>query len=304
MPTKTATENMDLAENDLDETRSNAGSDAVSEAPSEAPSEATVEFVPKEPAESDWPEAWPKAWPKPNMKDLDARLTEFKKAHKNVLPTEGQLAALVYTDTKQRSKLIKSTDNEALLYKLLLGVKNADGKLDQAGQKDSMRAKWKLQFPKTDRKQGAGFKAYMDEVMHAVDKTYVPMLEDAVAKLEEHAKGIDKGHRPTALLKQQRDNLKRVQDTAKARKERYEKEQKKRREAAQNKARKKGKRSKQSERTLSDSEKQGLNRRYFALVKKLREQDNEETGEKNTDEEAFELADEEYSKWEAELLAA
>jgi hypothetical protein len=106
---------MQLAPTDSDETRSNAGSDVSDNASDTGHAE------------------YPAEWPKVNMGKLEIKLSEHKKAHKNALPNEEELVTLAFDDDDDI--------NIALLYKILLGTKNADGKLTEAGKKDSMRAK-------------------------------------------------------------------------------------------------------------------------------------------------------------------
>ena len=233
--TETPTETMQLEPTDLDEVRSSA--DSEEQAPNASDGEEEV-FVPKEPEESAWPEEWPKDWVKPKFAELELKLADFKKAHKNALPSVKELPELVFGTPTTMS------DEEAdLLFKIILGTKNAEGKLDQQGQKGSMRQKWKAQFPKTDRApEAVGFKLFADEAMLLVDESYVPLFESYVEKLDAQASKIDKGHAPTALLKQAHDQLKRIQDAQKARKTRVEDAQKKRREAEVAKARAKAER--------------------------------------------------------------
>ena len=228
--TNIADAEMNLGATDLDDDKQSV---ADSE---EAPNASDTEedsFVPKEPEESAWPAEWPKDWVKPSFAELEATLAAYKKAHKNSLPTEKELPELVFGTPS-------SMDDEqaALLYKLLLGVKNSDGKLDQQGQKGSMRSKWKEQFPKSKRSPEAlGFKLYADEAMLVVEEQYVPLFESYVEKLSAQASKIDKGHAPTALVKQAHDQLKRLKDARDARKTRVETAQQKRRDAEVAKAR-------------------------------------------------------------------
>ena len=291
---------MKLSATDLDDTRSDVGSDA---APNASDGEEDV-FVPKELEDSEWPEEWPEEWPKPKFAELEPKLSEFKKAHKNVLPSESELPGLVFNSDVECNKYISDSDKCTLLYKMIMGVKNAEGKLDQQGQKDSLRTKWKAQFPKSKRApDGTGFKLFSDESYLVVEAAFVPALESYVEALEEKAKGIDKGHQPTALLKQARDQLKRVQEARDARKSRVDAAQKKRRDAELAKKRSRPSKSKATKAVaeISDEDKSSMRRRYFDLVKELREKVNSDTGANHTMEEAFEAADEQFSTWEDEL---
>ena len=293
---------MVLARNDLDDTRSTADSEDA--APNASDTDEEV-FVPKEPEDSAWPEEWPKEWPKPKFSELELKLTEFKKAHKNVLPSEAELPGLVFADKDTCNEHMKASSDTQLLYKLLLGTRNADGKLDQSGQKDSMRTKWKSQFPKSKRSpDSTGFKLFSDESYMEVEAVLLPALATYVSALEDKAKGIDKGHQPTALLKQAQEQLKRANEARDARKKRVEEAQKKRRaaELAKKRARpSKPKASNEAEPAkLSDADKSELRRRYFDLVKQLSETTNPETSRNYTMEEAFVEAEAQHQAWEAE----
>jgi len=248
--TETLTESMQVEPTDLDEVRSAA--DSEEPAPNASDGEEEV-FVPKEPEDSAWPEEWPMLWVKPSFSELELKLADFKKAHKNALPSEKELPELVFG-----VPTTMTNEEEVLLYKTILGTKNAEGKLDQQGQKGSMRQKWKAQFPKTDRApEAVGFRLFADEAMLVVDESYVPLFESYVAKLDAQSAKIDKGHAPTALIKQAHDQLKRIQDAQKARKGRVEDAQKKRREAEVAKARSKAERAeaKKAERAAEKKEK-------------------------------------------------
>lgn len=294
---------MQLAPTDSDETRSNAGSD-VSDNASDTEYEV---FVPKEPEDSEWHAEYPAEWPKVNMGKLEIKLSEHKKAHKNALPNEEELVKLAFDDDDIKKYIdnpdVPSTQkqtNIALLYKILLGTKNADGKLTEAGKKDSMRAKWKVQFPKTKRPPEAiGFKIFADEAFQTVEEVYIPAFQNYVNVLDEKAKDIDKGNQP-AVLKQAKDQLQRAMDSQAARKVRVDahmEAQKKRREAKVAKERAKSAKAKPAKDTngsvveVFDPNLADLNRRWMDLVKDL--QLNQSMDVKK----AFEVADAEFQKW-------
>ena len=147
----------------------------------------------------------------------------------------------MFASQEEADKHIKTPEDRQRLYEEYLGKLNEDGKLDQVGQKDSMRAKWKAQFPKSKRAPDAiGFKNFSDErFLNIVEAVYVPALEKYVDALETKAKTIDKGHQPTHLLKQAHQQLERMTKARDERAKRVEAAQKKKREAKVNKKRSK-----------------------------------------------------------------
>ena len=154
---------------------------------------------------------WPAHWPKPLLSEFCALLEAYKRAdkHKNALPTEGyELAKHCLTG------ITPADDAEAeLLYTLLLGKKNDEGKLDNAGQKDSLRAAYKKQFagkgPKRQVDSGS-FKLFADESYLAVEAAGITALTAHVANLDDQSKGMDRGHFPEGILRQARSELERV----------------------------------------------------------------------------------------------
>ena len=229
----------DEEDDDEDDDEEEAAAEAASgdsSAPSEkAPSEkgeaeAEVMDVPESDklAEVDVPEAdkavelteeqwakiapnWPAHWPKPLLSEFCALLEAYKRAdkHKNALPKDGyELAKHCLTG------ITPADDAEAeLLYTLLLGKKNDEGKLDNAGQKDSLRAAYKKQFagkgPKRQVDSGS-FKLFADESYLAVEAAGITALTAHVVNLDDQSKGMDRGHFPEGILRQARSELKRV----------------------------------------------------------------------------------------------
>lgn len=186
-----------------------------------------------------WPENWPEKWPKLDMQLFEDRVTAYKKAHKNALPTVKELPLVAFGESGEEH--ITDDEQAEYLFKTLLGEKNKDtNKLDQAGQKNSMRAKYKetiaVKGPPRDP-AATGFKLFADKVFMAEVPDVVPGLERYVARLKEHAATIDKGHQPTALLKKAEDELTRAKDARDARKARVEEAQRKSRKAAVGKKR-------------------------------------------------------------------
>jgi hypothetical protein len=181
-----------------------------------------------------WPKSWPKNWPKLDMQLFEERITTFKKAHKNALPTAKQLPLVAFGE--KGKEYVTDDEKEEDLFKTLLGEKNKDtNKLDQAGQKNSMRAKYKetiaVKGPPRDP-AATDFKLFALKVFLTEVPDVVPGLERYVTRLTEHAASIDKGHQPTALLKKAKDELTRAKDARDARKARVEEAQRKRRKAA------------------------------------------------------------------------
>ena len=154
---------------------------------------------------------WPAHWPKPLLSEFCALLEAYKRAdkHKNALPKDGyELAKHCLTG------ITPADDAEAeLLYTLLLGKKNDEGKLDNAGQKDSLRAAYKKQFagkgPKRQVDSGS-FKLFADESYLAVEAAGITALTAHVANLDDQSKGMDRGHFPEGILRQARSELERV----------------------------------------------------------------------------------------------
>jgi len=154
---------------------------------------------------------WPAHWPKPLLSEFCALLEAYKRAdkHKNALPKDGyELAKHCLTG------ITPADDAEVeLLYTLLLGKKNDEGKLDNAGQKDSLRAAYKKQFagkgPKRQVDSGS-FKLFADESYLAVEAAGITALTAHVANLDDQSKGMDRGHFPEGILRQARSELKRV----------------------------------------------------------------------------------------------
>ena len=207
-----------------------------------APSTEAPKFEPKEPSKKEWEEH---GWDyevlgePPNMEVSIQMIGEFKKSHKNALPGDEELCVLL-----GKEELTLSAKKK--VYRIVLGIRNDDDKLDQAGQKGSMRSFYKEQFPKSERAKGPGvsFSVIENEQMLPVEETYVPLLRNAVKIMEERAQNCDKGHEPKAKLSAWRQRLKKAEHSLTKRRKDYEAEQKKRRNA--DTAKKRGKKSSES----------------------------------------------------------
>lgn len=199
------------------------------------PSEST--FSPVEPTDDEWKaHGWSSKLPlHPKCAQVEELIGTFKKTHKNSLPNPSQLCDLL------EFKLEEHVQDK--VYRVILGVKNAEGKLDQKGQHGSMRSFYKEQFPKSERAKGPGvsFSVIENEEMLPVEQAYVPMLQKAVANMVKRASNCDRGHEPKAKLAAWTQRLEKAEAALKKRRICMQEleNQKKRRKATQQKARSK-----------------------------------------------------------------
>lgn len=216
-------------------------------------------FEPKEPTQKDWQEhGWnyEQLGDPPNMADAMEKIGEFKKSHKNALPGDDELCDLL-------GKKLANEEKRKKVYRILLGMRNSENKLDQAGQKGSMRSFYKEQFPKSERAKGPGvsFSVIENEQMLPLEEQYVPMLENAVKIMEQRAQNCDKGHEPKAKLAAWRQRLSKAKSSLEKRRKEAEAEQKKRRRAVQTK-----KRSKKSSESIEEEVNKKANARAEELA--------------------------------------
>lgn len=216
-------------------------------------------FEPKEPTNKDWQDhgwSYEQLGDPPNMADAMEKIGEFKKSHKNALPGDDELCDLL-------GKKLADEEKKKKVYRILLGMRNSENKLDQAGQKGSMRSFYKEQFPKSERAKGPGvsFSVIENEQMLPLEEQYVPMLENAVKIMEQRAQNCDKGHEPKAKLAAWRQRLSKAKSSLEKRRKEAETEQKKRRRAVQTK-----KRSKKSSESIEEEVNKKANARAEELA--------------------------------------
>lgn len=202
---------------------------------SESDPKSDDKFEPKEPTKNDWKEhGWDEdeLGPPPLMSSLMDKISEFKKGKKNALPDHKELSTLLGRDYDEKKQ------NKA--YRIILGIRNEDDKLDQAGQKGSMRSFYKEQFPKSERSKGPGvsFSVIENEVMLPLEESYVPKLEAAIKKIKERARNCDKGHEPKAKIAAWEKRFLRAKDSLEKRKNQAKEEKEKRMNASKSKIRK------------------------------------------------------------------
>jgi hypothetical protein len=177
------------------------------------PTDDGEDFKPKEIKKEIWlKKGWPAHIPTPSMVAIEKFLQQWKKGHKNALPGPADFCKGLNVQSDE--------DTEIFMFELVLGKRNTEGKLNQQGQKGSLRSLWKEQFPKSKRdKGGLSFSAIENEEMLPVEQTYLPLLEKAVANMTKRAEGCDKGHMPKAKLAAWRSRLEKTRQSLQKREE-------------------------------------------------------------------------------------
>lgn len=201
------------------------------------PTDEGEDFKPKEIKKEYWLEkGWPVDIPVPKMTDVEEVLTVWKKSNKNALPGPA--------DFCKKLSIIADEATQLKMFELIVGKRTRlpgglVGKLNQQGQKGSLRSLWKEQFPKSKRdKGGLSFSAIENEEMLPVEKAYFPLLQKAVENMAKRAERCDKGHMPKAKLAAWQQRLEKTRQSLKKRTETDERI-KEARAAATNKARSK-----------------------------------------------------------------
>lgn len=248
--------------------------------------------APKELKDSDWPAEWPAEWPKLLMSELECKLLAYKKDHKNTLPDEKELPNIAFGD--EADTLVPDDGKRELLFKLLIGTKNAEGKLEQGGQKGSVRGKFKALNPVQRDLVMLTFKHFVEECQVEMDDVSIPAMDKFVNLLKEKAASEEMaGHTAiTNEVKGLESVFQRKQKAAAARKKRVESFKK---EIA-----KKASRGGRARQVVLDSETtKELLKRHHLLVESLRH------GEEKLDmETALGKANSEWKKWHAEAKEA
>ena len=177
------------------------------------PTDDGEDFKPKEIKKEVWlKKGWPAHIAIPSMVAIEKFLQQWKKGHKNALPGPADFCKGLNIQSDEATEL--------LMFELVLGKRNAEGKLNQQGQKGSLRSLWKEQFPKSKRdKGGLSFSAIENEEMLPVEQAYLPLLEKAVANMTKRAEGCDKGHMPKAKLAAWRQRLEKTRQSLQKREE-------------------------------------------------------------------------------------
>ena len=173
------------------------------------------------------------------LADLEPELDVFKKSHKNALPADGKT---LYAECKSVQVVSPKSDEDfELLHTTVFGKKNAEGKVDAAAFKESLRGQWKGQREPTKRDpESAGFKLFEDESYQQVEQAYIEALDAHLKRINDRAEKMDAGHRPDGILRKAQKERDRADEARDKRKERVEAGQKKRREAETSKKRKGG----------------------------------------------------------------
>jgi hypothetical protein len=205
------------------------------------PTDEGEDFKPREIKREFWlKKGWPFNIPIPKMTNVEEVLTEWKKSNGNALPGPADFCRKLglFANEVDEPDAVDRALQQINMFELIVG-KRKDGKLNQQGQKGSLRSLWKEQFPKSKRdKGGLSFSAIENEEMLPVEKAYFPLLQKAIENMTKRAERCDKGHMPKAKLAAWQQRLEKTRQSLKKRTEADERI-KEARAAAINKARSK-----------------------------------------------------------------